>query len=386
MKVAWVTSWDRQCGIAEYSKGLWDDMARALHAQGDSATVVSLDEFPSADALLRRLKELAPDLIHFQHEYSFFGGKNPPRYFFPRLVKSIRIALPSARLIATAHTVLPRDYRFPVKGRGLQIPFRMIANALMLKPLVRTWGSGTWGRLDGVIVHSKLQVETIRSAGIDQISVIPLFVPALPPEPSDSPLPPGIGVSGKFRNVVVFGFLTPEKGQDVVVEAMAHLPNDVRLILAGGLRREGDRGYQEQCQAIAKRLGVQDRVIFTGFVEDRFIPGLFQNADLVVAPFRETSGSASIVQAFARGAAVLASDLPLNLEVDQREPGMMAFFRSGDALDCARKIQALLSDEPRREALGEAALRYARSLEPPAVARQHLDFYRAVATPSRSNL
>ena len=97
-----------------------------------------------------------------------------------------------------------------------------------------------------------------------------------------------------------------------------------------------------------------------------------------MAPFRTTSGSASLVQALARGAAVLASDLPLNRELNDRVPGTLAFFASEDPIDCARQIESLLADAARRRQLGQQARQYAVNNAPAVIARQHLDFYRRI--------
>ena len=91
-----------------------------------------------------------------------------------------------------------------------------------------------------------------------------------------------------------------------------------------------------------------------------------------------TSGSASLVQALARGVPVLASDLPLNREINERVPDTLAFFASEDPVDCARQIERLLADRDRRERLGRQALQYAAAYSPANIARLHLDLYRRV--------
>ena len=96
MKLAWLTSWDRVCGIADYSKLLWEE----VRGPGDS--LISLDEFPSEGALLARLSNETPDLLHVQHEFAFFGGKNPPFYWFPRFVARVRKRFPAMRIVATS--------------------------------------------------------------------------------------------------------------------------------------------------------------------------------------------------------------------------------------------------------------------------------------------
>ena len=126
------------------------------------------------------------------------------------------------------------------------------------------------------------------------------------------------------------------------------------------------------------RLGLRGRVEVTGYVPDAEISRVYEESDLVVAPFRMTTGSGSLVQALARGAPVLASDLPLNREINDRVPGTLAFFVSEDPRDCARQIEQLLADRDRRNVLGEQARQYAATYSPANIARLHLDLYRRV--------
>jgi glycosyltransferase involved in cell wall biosynthesis len=176
----------------------------------------------------------------------------------------------------------------------------------------------------------------------------------------------------------VFGYFCPEKGQDVVIEALRHVKAPVVLRLAGGVGHPMNNFYYELCLRSIAECGLRDRVEVTGSVPEGDISRLYEESDLVVAPFRYTSGSASLVQALARGAAVLASDLPLNREINDRVPGTLAFFASEDPLDCARQIESLLADADRRRLLGQQALLYAASNSPALIAREHLDFYRRV--------
>ena len=99
MNIVFVTTWEQPCGLATYSKSL----ATALRALGHSVTIVSemLDDQISPSngkdedgfhvircwkrkgapyesprgfggQLLRVLKHLRPDVVHFQHEYGIF--------------------------------------------------------------------------------------------------------------------------------------------------------------------------------------------------------------------------------------------------------------------------------------------------------------------------
>jgi glycosyltransferase involved in cell wall biosynthesis len=378
MKVAWVVPEERG-GIRSYAEALAPAIGAALARAGGSLVLdrPTLAKRSGIRSSVRALRDLGAEIVHVQHEYGLFGGKNPPGYTFPAWIASLRREIPGVRVIATAHTVLPRGYRFPLAHRGIQAPLRWAANRLALPWLARTWNAATWGALDGVIVHSALQEEIVRGAGCSRIAVIPHFVAA-----SSARWSPPAGEAnahaGAARRLLVFGFLAPSKGQDLAIEALANLPKEVRLVLAGEARREADRAYAERCRRRIAELGLGERVAITGFVEVEDVDALYRDLDLVLAPFRETTGSGSLAQALARGAPVLASDLPLNREVEARAPGSLAFFRAGDPNDLARRIVELLEDRAARADLGAAALRYAALHAPEPTAERHAAFYRSI--------
>jgi glycosyltransferase involved in cell wall biosynthesis len=127
-------------------------------------------------------------------------------------------------------------------------------------------------------------------------------------------------------------------------------------------------------------LGLSDRVQITGFLPADSMDSFFEACKLVLAPFRATSGSGSLAQALARGTPILASDLLLNREIVEREPGALSFFESLNAADCARKVCELLDQEEARAKLREAARKYAEGLKPARVAEKHADFYLKLTT------
>lgn len=397
----WISAWSRVCGIADYSKILFPEVKRVFEEASqtnETLLMISLDEFPTVRSLFLEIDRISPKFIHFQHEYGVFGGKNPPGYFFPRLIEMLRTFRPEIRLIATAHNVLDPEYQYPVQGRGIQVPARVLANSFLLPFLRPSWGRNTWGTLDATIVHSGIQKPWIEASGCRRIPIIPHFVfkkelRVTPRNTTGSAIQGGTqgGTKNTTKTVLVFGFFSPEKGQDIAIEALAKTislltiskptassVSPLRLVLAGGTRRPADEKYLERCRDRVKELGLESCVEFTGYVAAERMDALYCEADLVLAPFRETTGSGSLAHALARGASILCSDLELNLEINQREPEALSFFHTENSDDCARAIHRLLFDSTAEEQVKrhrEAALAYAQKSSPTKIAEEHVMLY-----------
>jgi glycosyltransferase involved in cell wall biosynthesis len=363
-KIVWLVP-ESKGGIRDYADFLWPSIFAA--AGNFSYEVVRVDCAPICSnrdlvSVVQQIKALKPDLIHVQHEFGLFGSKIFPFYKFPRLAKALRRIAPT---VATGHNVLASDYALSWRGRGIQGYLRLLFNLTILPFARNAWLKGTWGKLSGVIVHSNLQHQAILDSGCTVVQTIPHFVP----DATNSVVQHG-------ESVVVFGFFSRDKAQDIVIRAWPSLgdlaPN---LILAGGVRRQEDREYFESCEKLIDDLRLQDKIKITGYVPADSLNKVYKNAALVIAPFRETSGSGSIVQAFARGKPVLASNLSLNLELNERVPGCLSFFKSEDEVDCAAQISRLFNDLTSLSQLSSKGSEYAATFNLSATAESHLRFY-----------
>lgn len=114
---------------------------------------------------------------------------------------------------------------------------------------------------------------------------------------------PTLGVWSEGRLVVSVGALIAIKGHALAIEALAALPQDVRLALVGS-------GEDEPAlRALAARLGLERRVLFLGTVGHETLPALLCAADaMVLASEREGLANAWI-EALACGTPVVIPDV-----------------------------------------------------------------------------
>ncbi len=369
IQVLWVVP-EKSGGIRTYADGL----LASLRGRADLAVEVTWE---LTDGTLFSTDSKNKHIVHLQHEFGFFGSKLPGRYRFPRWIRAIKEKNLNTTWLATAHNVIGLDYRFPLEGKAWwSILPRVLANLFFISALRKAWTRGTWGQFDGVIVHSKLQVEAISKSGCPKVVVIPLCVPRAPRGAENK----------RGSNVTLFGYFSPDKGQDIAIRAWSLLGSSApKLVLAGGVRRKEDENYLKECRALIRKFDLESRIEITGYVPEEKLDSLYSDARLVIAPFRITTGSASIAAAFARGAPVLASDLPLNRELTDRVPGCLAFFLAGSPESLASEVTAVYGDHDRLRSISDGAIGYAEKYSPEMTAELHLDFYKSFGNPLLRN-
>jgi glycosyltransferase involved in cell wall biosynthesis len=147
--------------------------------------------------------------------------------------------------------------------------------------------------------------------------------------------------------VVAASRMVPIKGLDLLVEASAGLPG-IRFVLAG------DGPLRPELVALAKNLGVDDRVLFCGQLSDA--RALFAAGDIFATPTRSEGLSNSTMEAMASGLPVVASKILANEElVVDGQTGLL--FPSNDPGALRDAIARLAYDAQLRQSYGQAGRR-----------------------------
>ncbi|WP_408587805.1 glycosyltransferase [Novosphingobium sp.] len=103
--------------------------------------------------------------------------------------------------------------------------------------------------------------------------------------------------------VLSVGALVPLKGTALAIEALAHLPADVTLAIAG----DGAEG--PALKALAERLGLSSRVRFLGAVDHETLPVLLAAADAMVLPSEREGLANAWIEALACGTPLVIPDV-----------------------------------------------------------------------------
>jgi glycosyltransferase involved in cell wall biosynthesis len=157
--------------------------------------------------------------------------------------------------------------------------------------------------------------------------------------------------------LICVGVLGHHKGQDLLVEALADLPErDWHCVLAGPLDRDPD--FRDQLRARITRLGYGHRVRLTGVLTGAALSHVYTTADLLVAPSRSETYGMTVTEALAHGLPVIAAavgGLPeaLGFTADGTRPGQL--IPPDDPAALAGALGDWLGDERHRHRLRAAA-------------------------------
>jgi len=146
----------------------------------------------------------------------------------------------------------------------------------------------------------------------------------------------------------------PVKRLEVLLDALERLRDRiprVMLVLVGG------GGEEKRIRHLSRRLGLQDRVVFTGFLEmpARIYPAL----DLYLSTSLKEGLPLSLVEAMGAGLATVATDVPGHRDVVAHgKTGLL--IPADDAAALADAVVSLWADPIERAALSKAARQWVR--------------------------
>lgn len=170
-------------------------------------------------------------------------------------------------------------------------------------------------------------------------------------EPGTDPAPRSPGSGGPGCALLAVGSLIPRKGHDVLLRALATLPDlDWTLTVAGGAR---DTVHAEGLTALAEELGIAQRVTLAGEVDEATLDALWRGADaFALATHWEGYGMAA-AEALARGLPVAVTAGGAVADLVPVEAGVVS--PPGDVASFGRALRRVIFDATLRAEMAEAA-------------------------------
>jgi glycosyltransferase involved in cell wall biosynthesis len=197
------------------------------------------------------------------------------------------------------------------------------------------------------------------------------------------------------RIILSFGFIHVDKGIDYLLRAFAVAKTaeprlkDVVLVIAGSVRpREGlfklfekkDYDYEAELHRLADDPRIARDVLFTPYVPNEEVGGWFKLASLVALPYTNLEQSGVLSQALSYRRPLIVSNLG---GLGEALGGTPALVTPADEEALAKKIQALLTDPHRLQAIVDQYDRIIAERKLPLVSKQLVDVYQAASSPER---
>jgi D-inositol-3-phosphate glycosyltransferase len=182
-----------------------------------------------------------------------------------------------------------------------------------------------------------------------------------------------LGIDDQARWIAVVGRIQALKGIEVAIRALAHLDDDVNLLIIGGPSGPDGEAELSRLQAIAAEV-VPGRVLFRPPVAHAEVVCAYRAANVVVVPSRSESFGLVAAEAQASGAPVVAARVGgLAYAVADGESG---FLISGeDPAVYAAAISRILDDPVEAARLSAGAVAHAAGFSWEATADRLLELY-----------
>jgi len=198
-------------------------------------------------------------------------------------------------------------------------------------------------RADGLVTVCRALKDELVQLGVDEQRIVPLRngIDLHLFQPGDrAQQRAALGLDG--YTLLCVGHLVPLKGQHLVIEALASLP-DVTLLIAG------DGVERKRLEQLAADLGVASRVRFLGAVPQPALPAIYGAADAMVLASSREGWANVLLEAMACGTPAIASRVWGTPEVVAApQAGLLMQERS--AAGVVQAVQALRAAAPERAA------------------------------------
>jgi len=379
-KVAFLSTYPpRECGLATFTQ----DLVQALDAyegllrtkvipvsNGESyddqrvMTVLAQKDREGYSRLAEELNSSDVDLLVIEHEYGIFGGYCGE--YILDLVKSLQVPV-----ITTLHTVLP--------------------NPSFIQRQILTELGAASAKIITMAQNTAKILQSVYGIEAAKIEVIPHGVPFRLLEPRDK-----LKKKNGYANtnlVVTFGLISPGKGLEYGIEAIAQVikehPNTLYMILGKThpcVKNEQGENYREKLLALTRDLGLENHVRFIDkyLTKEEIIYYLWL-CDIYLTPYlsKDQAVSGTLAYAVGCGRVVVSTPYLYAQEILGDGRGLLAEFR--DAGSIAKCINYVLANPDKKRDMELKTAKLGQTMLWSAVASKYCDlFLRLTGTASIS--
>ena len=363
----------RPCGIATFSNSITRGLGHILGREATSYIALNDDQeyeytnkvtfeigqenLEDYRAAAVSINESSVDVVSLQHEYGLYGGPdgNYIVEFLSRLNKPV---------VTTLHTVLekpsPGQYKTLVEVAAFSKAV-IVMNRLAIKILTDVYDI------------PEFKIHLIPHGVADMFYIDPIFYKHK------------LKLTDRFV-IMTFGFLSRNKGIELVIEALSSVVKkhpDVLYIVLGIThpvvkRREGEE-YREYLQSLVQEKGLEANVRFEDrFVDDETLDLYLGASDLVICPYHSgaqvTSGVLSL--SLGKGKAIISTPYLHAREALADGRGRLVNFR--DVNGMSEAINELIDNPEERQAMAGQAFIAGQEMGWDTVSHQYIRVFEDV--------
>ena len=287
--------------------------------------IKSLYNLGAMHARLRLSRYIREHAIEIVHSYGFYSNL---------------FAIPAARLAGAPVVIASiRDCGEALTGaqRRVQKMFCRMADCI----LANAEGVRRWLISEG---YPARKIQVIRNGIVRPMPVAVEETGKLRQE---------FGIAADTRLIAVCSRLTPMKGLEHFLEAasiVGRSRTNVRFLVIGGPSHIGDGSYKAELERYAASLGLENKVIFTGFRTD--VAKILPEIDISVLPSLSEGLSNSLLEAMSAGVPVIATRVGGTPEaVENGRSGLL--IRPGDSGALIQAMNEMLDNPEAARRMGE---------------------------------
>lgn len=311
---------------------------------------------PLSRHLKTTLKKMQPDVIHVHHPFTL--GRMGMNY-------ARQLGIP---VVYTFHTL------YEYYSHYLPLPQNPA------KQIIRKICLNFGNRCDFIVTPTAAARDYLRQLGVTTpVKVIPTGIKAEEFTAADAGwLRRQYHIKRQEKILLCVGRLGKEKNSDFIVKCFARIVRDfpaTRLVLVG-------KGPQEkELKRLAQKLGIRDKVTFTGLLAKDEVIKCYCDADIFV--FASVSETQGLVIPEAKSAGLPVVAVRANGVSEMVQDGIDGFLTGLSMETFTAKIKLLLQDEYLRKEMAKNARLNSRKLSSKSYASSLLDVYSSLIVEKR---
>lgn len=255
------------------------------------------------------------------------------------------VFIPTARWLPTGGlptAVMVRNMEpleTPFAGNGMRDRLRNLARRFAARRACRKAD-----RIVAVSGHVRDFLTSRWGMADDRIAVV--YHGVEPPLPPARPAAADLWKEDPF--IFTAGSIRPARGLTDLISALAdeRIPAELRLVIAGAADAGAER-YRDRVLALAKRLGVADRILWTGRLSPAEMSWCFRNARLFVTTSRAEACPNTVLEAMSHGSLSVSGD---NAPMPEFFADAALHYQIGEPSSLADTIVRALALTPAEEA------------------------------------